>query len=127
MTQLRNATAALVDCTISNNATWSDAFMFGVVGDTSWDFVGQNFKLEVKASHNDTTPLATFTSAGGTIVVDDLVQRVLHMNVPDTTIQTSLPVGQYVYDLIMFDGSSPAIRVQLMTGHLFIQQGVTED
>jgi len=127
MTQLRGATAALVDIVIPNNATWSDAFQFGVVGDTSWDFTGQSFKLEIKASHNDTTPLATFTSAGGTIVVDDLVQRVLHMNVPDTTIDTDLPVGQYVYDLIMFDGSSPAIRVQLMTGHVFVRQGVTED
>lgn len=127
MAQLRGATAALVDITIPNNATWSDAFMFGVVGDTSWDLTGQAFKLEVKASHNDITPLATFTSAGGTIVVDDLVQRVIHMNVPDTTIVTDLPVGQYVYDLIMFDGSSPAIRVQLMTGHIFVRQGVTED
>lgn len=127
MTQLRGATAALVDIVIPNNATWSDAWQFGTVGDTSWDLTGQSFKLEVKASHNDTTPLATFTSAGGTIVVDDLTQRVIHMNVPDTTITTDLPVGCYVYDLIMFDGSSPAIRVQLMTGHITVKQGVTED
>jgi hypothetical protein len=127
MTQLRNATAALVDVVIANNATWNDAFQFGIVGDTSWDLTGQSFKMELKASHNDTTPLVTFTSAGGTIVIDDLVQRVIHMNVPDTTIQASLPVGQYVYDLIMFDGSSPAIRVQLMTGHAYVRQGVTED
>lgn len=127
MTQLRGATAALVDITIPNNATWSDAWQFGTVGDTSWDLTGQAFKLEVKASRNDLTPLATFTSAGGDIVVDDLVQRVIHMNVPDATITADLPVGQYVYDLIMFDGSSPALRVQLMTGHIFVRQGVTED
>jgi hypothetical protein len=101
--------------------------MFGVVGDTSWDFTGQAFKLEVKASRNDTTPLATFTSAGGDIVVDDLTQRVLHMNVPDATIVADLPVGEYVYDLIMFDASTPPIRVQLMLGRIFVRQGVTED
>jgi hypothetical protein len=127
MSQLRGATAALVDVTVANNATWNDAWQFGNVGDTSWDLTGQAFKLEVKASRNDLTPLATFTSSGGTIVVDDIVQRVIHMNVPDATIQADLPVGCYVYDLIMFDGSTPSIRVQLMTGHLEVKQGVTQD
>ena len=127
MAQLRGATAALVNVVVANNATWSDAWQFGKVGDTSWDLTGQNFKLEVKASRDDVTPLATYTSGAGEIIVDDVTQRVIHMNVPDTTIQSDLPVADYVYDLIMYDGSTPPLRVQLMTGCLSVKQGVTQD
>jgi len=120
-------TAAQVDLFETNNATMQDALQFGVVGDTSWSFTGMTFKMEVKASRNDVTPLVTWTSAAGQIVVSDAVQRILQFNIPDSAITAALPVGQYVYDLIMLDGSVPPIRSQLMFGHLFIEQGITED
>lgn len=119
-------TASVVNITTGDNQTLADAFQFGTVGDTSWSFTGQSFKMDIKASRDDTTPLLELTSAGGTIVIDDVVQRVLHLNVPDTTIQADLPCGEYVYDLIMFDGSVPPIRVPLMQGKLFVKRGVTE-
>jgi hypothetical protein len=120
-------TAAVVDIYISDNATMQDAFQFGTVGDTSWSFTGMSFKMEVKASRDDTTPLVTWTSGGGQIAVDDVVQRVLHLNVPDTVVQASLPPAEYVYDFLMIDGSTPPIRTQLMQGRLFVSRGVTED
>ena len=120
-------TAARVDIEIANNATFQDAFMFGTAGDTSWSFSGQTFKMDIKANKYDVTPIITFTSAGGTIVVDDVVQRILHFNVPDATILASLPVAEYQYDLIMIDGSTPAIRVPLMSGEIKVRQGVTEN
>lgn len=123
---MRILTAAVVNMVTQDNATFQDALQFGVLGDTSWSFVGMTFEMSVKASRDDVTPLVTFTSAAGQIVVDSVVTRVLHFNVPDTTIQADLPAATYVYDFIMLDGSSPAIRTPLMQGKLEVTRGVTE-
>lgn len=120
-------TAAVVHIFALNNATLQDAFQFGTVGDTSWNLVGQNFKMEVKASRDDVAALLTLATADGSIVVDDTTQRVIHLNLNDTALQAALPVGEYVYDLVMFDGGSPPIRTVLMQGHFSLSQGVTED
>lgn len=121
-------TSAWVDLSVANNGTWQDAFQFGTAGDTSWSFTGEAFIMEVKASRNDVAdPLFTLSTALGSIVVDDAVLRVLHFNVPDATLQAALPVGEYVYDLVMFDTSVPPVRTPLMQGRVFIKQGVTED
>lgn len=120
-------TAACVDISQLDNATFQDAFQFGVTGDTSWSFTDMTFKMEVKASRDDVAPLVTWTSGGGQIVVDNAVTRVLHFNVPDTVIQASLPPATYEYDLVMLDGSTPAIRTVLMQGKFIVSHGVTED
>ena len=119
-------TPAVVNMTVWNNATWQDAFRFGTEGDTTWSFTGQNFILEVKGNSADTAALLTLTSADGEIVVDDAVERVLHLNVDDEAIRAALHVGEYVYDLIMFDTTVPeAIRVPLMRGRVFVKQGIS--
>ena len=118
-------TVAIVNITALNTATLQEAFQFDPTG--TWTFTGQSFHMEVKASRDDVaTPLASWTSAGGTIVVDDAINRVLHLNVSEAALQAALPVGEYVYDLVMFDTSVPPIRVPLMQGNLCITQGVTE-
>lgn len=117
-------TSACVDIAIQDNATWEDAFQFGTVGDTTWSFTGQTFRLDIKASRDDASPLLSLTSGSGAIVVDDVVQRVLHMNVPEATITPTLPVATYQYELMMIDGSTPAIRVPLMHGELTVTHGV---
>jgi hypothetical protein len=117
-------TAARVDMTIANNATFEDAFIFDQ-GATGWSFTGMTFKMEIKANKYDTTPILTWTSGGGQIIVDDVIQRILHFNVSDTVIQASLPVAEYQYDLIMLDGSTPVVRVSLMSGEIKVRQGVT--
>lgn len=119
-------TCAIVDITVLNTGTWLDAFQFGTPGDTSWSLVGQNFHLEVKASRDDAAALLSLTTGAGTIVVDDVVQRVIHLNVPMTAIQAALPVGIYVYDLVMYDGATPPVRIPLMQGEIEVKQGVTE-
>lgn len=118
-------TAAIVDIVAANTVTLQEAFQFGLTTDI-WTFTGQSFKMEVKASRDDAVGLVAWTSLGGTIVVDDAVNRVLHLNVSEAAIQAALPVGEYVYDLVMFDGSAPPIRSLLMQGKLFVTQGVTE-
>lgn len=121
------ATAARVNLSVANNGTWQDAFQIGVVGDTTWDLNGQSFIMEVKASVDDVAPLLTISTALGSIVVDDVVKRIIHLNVPEADIVAALPVGEYVYDLVMFDGSTPPIRVPLMFGRVEVGQGVTRD
>lgn len=111
---------------VANNATWEDAFQFGVLGDTTWSFTGQSFHMDVKANRNDTAALFTLTTANGRIVTDDAIARVLHLLVDMTTLQAALKVGEYHYDLVMVDGSSPAVRVPLMNGEVKIEQGVTQ-
>ena len=121
-------TSAKVNIEIVNNATWEDAFMFGTEGDTTWSFTDQSFIMELKADRDDITPLFTLSTDNGRIVVDDVVQRILHFNVPFTDIQAALPPRtEYQYDLIMYDTSVPPIRVALMHGEVKVKQGVTED
>lgn len=121
-------TAARVDMVISNNATWEDAFKFGVDGDTSWSFTGQSFVMDVKGTRDDPTALLSLSSGDNTIVVDDPVNRVLHFNVDDSLIAPALAVTvdcePYVYDLVMVDGSDNS-RVVLMSGKVYVEQGIT--
>jgi hypothetical protein len=119
-------TAAVIDLHVSNNATLQEAFQFGTPGDTSWSLVGQNFKMEIKANRDDVSPLLTLVSPTS-IVVDDVVQRVIHLNLDMVSVKAALPVGEYVYDLVMYDNNVPAIRTQLVEGRFCLEQGVTED
>lgn len=120
-------TASFVNIFASDNVTLQDAFQFDDATDTSWSFTGQSFKLEVKASRDDVSPLLTLSSGAGSIVVDDVTLRVLHLNLDYVALQAALPVGEYVYDLIMFDASPTPIRVLLMQGRFILRHGVTEN
>lgn len=118
-------TCARVDLLIFDNVTFEDAFQFGTTGDTSWSFTGQNFRMDIKGSPDDAAALLSITSGAGEIVVDDAVQRILHFNVPEATLTAALTPGDYVYDLIMYDGSTPAVRVGLMRGSICVAHGIS--
>jgi len=127
-----SVTRADVDITVQNNVTWNDAFQFDPPDtyDTddvppAWNFTGQNFRLDIKGNPEDATDLLSITSGAGQIVVDDAINRILHMNVPETTLSAALVPGRYFYDLIMYDGSSPAIRQVLMGGRFNYSIGIT--
>ena len=117
-------TRARVDLVIQNNATWLDAFQFGTVGDLTWNFTGQNFRLDVKGNRDQTATLLSLTTGAGTIVVDDVTQRILHLNVPEASITSVLLPGEYIYELVMYDNSTPVVRVPLMGGELRVEQGI---
>jgi hypothetical protein len=117
-----SSTSAHVDLRIDNNGTWMDAFQFGEPDDTTWTLTGQTFALDVQLSPYGVS-LLSLTTANGRILVDDVVQRVIHFNVAPDVIQASLKPGEYVYDLVMINGSD--IRVPLMHGTLCVGQGVT--
>ncbi len=119
-------TAAIVNMTVYNNATWQDAFRFGIEGDTSWDFVGQKFIMEIKGNRNDAAALLQLKSDDSEIIVDDTVERILHLNVDDEAIRAALKVGEYVYDFVMYDTTVPeAIRTVLMRGKVCVTQGIS--
>jgi hypothetical protein len=118
-----SVTAAHVNLRIANNGTWMDAFQFGYPDDTTWTLTGQTFELDVQLNRFDLTPLLHISTTDNTIIIDDVLQRVIHFNVTPAVIQTSLSPGIYVYDLVMIDGSNQ--RVPLMYGTLEVVQGVT--
>ena len=118
-----SVTSARVDLRIDDNGTWQDAFQFGTPGDTSWNFDGMKFELDVKLNPYDTVPKISLSTDNGRIVTDDSSQRVLHFNVTPTDIQAALSPGAYVYDLVMVDASDT--RVPLMHGHVMVGRGVT--
>jgi hypothetical protein len=116
-------TAAWVNIYISDNATFQDAFQF--VAPAGFSIAGMSFEMSVKASRDDVTPLVTFTSAAGQIVITP-IGDVINFNVPDSTIVADTPPGVYDYDLVMFDASSPPIRTLMMQGKFIVTHGVTE-
>jgi len=122
---MSDVTCAVVEIEVANNATFLDAWQFGDADDFTWDLVGQNFKLEVKASRDDVSALLSLSSVDGTLVVDDTTARIIHANLDDNDLRAALPVGEYVYDLIMYDGSAPPVRIRLMRGKFKVRQGVT--
>lgn len=139
-------TSAHVDIVTSNNATFNDAFQFDpppwwltTTGATAppgatyptWGLSGQNFRMDVKGWRGQTGPYVSFNSTGSTgvtgsqIQINDSVNRVIQFNVPEGVIQNALLPGKYLYDLIMYDQSSPPIRVQLMHGEFKVTDGIT--
>jgi len=121
----QSATSAEVNIVIGNGTTWQDAFQFGQPGDFTWQ-LNPNWEMEIKLDRYQLTPLLNPSTANGQIVIDDINQRVIHMNVSPSTIQAALQPGMYVFDLIMFDNSTPAVRTVLMHGSLRVVQGVSQ-
>lgn len=118
-----SVTSAHVDLTLDNNTTWSDAFQYGDLDDTTWTLNGCSFTMDVQIAYYDVAPRLSLASSAGTIVTDDSVQRVIHLNVPAAAIQASLMPGVYVYDLVMTDAMGT--RTALMHGYVEVSQGVT--
>lgn len=119
--------SAHVKIVTAKNATFNEAYQFdppvdGVTPPT-WTLYA-NLRMDVKGYLDQAAALVSFTSPGQ-IVIDDAVQRVIHFNVAETVIQAALVPGRYVYDLIMFDNSTPAVRVPLMHGEFVVTDGVT--
>ncbi len=123
--------SAFVDLVTQRNASFTDAFQFdpppnGVTGATgpAWTLY-PNMRLDIKGNLEQSTFLLSLTTAAGEIVIDDMVQRIIHFNVPESTIAAALLPGRYVYDLIMYDFSVPPIRIPLMHGEFVVSLGVT--
>lgn len=125
---------ARVDIVQSTNTWWEDSFQFGDVSDTSWNFSGKTFQLQIKAKPGVSGAILLDCNSGnGRIVVDDAAVRVLHMFVDDVTLRNALTPGggggddgAYSYDLVMtITGTGE--RSPLMYGSFILVDGVTGD
>ncbi len=113
-----------VDMLIDDNLWWTDAFQFGDPTDFTWDFIGTSFYLSIKKHDDDLMPVLALTSNAGQIVVEDTVNRILSMLVPDATIKASLSEGKYVYDLLMVTNATGQTD-GLMYGEIHVAHGIT--
>lgn len=122
-----SVTSARVDIDMQTNATWTDAFQFGTLGDYSWSFTGQNFRLDLKQNkYTQAVALLSLTSGAGQIQVQSAALRILNMDVPEATFAAAgIIPGKYDYDLVMYDSSMPPVRVPLMHGKFKMSQGVS--
>ena len=119
-------TAARIDIVTPDNTTWTDAFQFGIAGDTSWSFTSQSFRLDIKGNKNtQTAALLSLTSGAGQIVSLDAINRILQMNVPEATLTGALVPGEYQYDLIMISSDPTPVRIALMYGQFKLVHGVS--
>jgi len=125
MYMVSSPTSAHVDIVTQTNVTWEDAYQFGVPGDLTWNFTNQAFRLDVKGNKEQAGPLLSIASNAGQIVIDDPINRILHMNVSEALLTASLIPGEYLYDLIMYSGDNPPIRVALMHGKFTVKEGIT--
>lgn len=126
--------SAFVNIVTQNNETFSDAFQFdppsgctGCTGATgpSWSLSNQNFRMDIKGNRQQPAALLSITSAAGQIIVDDVVNRIVHFNVPETVLLAALVPGEYVYDFVMYSNDNPPIRLVLMHGGFKFGLGVT--
>jgi hypothetical protein len=115
----------IVDFEIKNNVWWTDILQLGCSDDTSWDINNKSFHMALKVKDTDTTVVLLLSTADSTIVVDDPVQRIIHVNVTDTAIRAALTAGSsYVYDLVMIDDITSE-RNPICQGSVAVLQGVT--
>lgn len=145
-------TSARVDISTVNNATWEDAFQFDPTGPTgsqpqfwppgitgpAWTLTNQNFIVSIKGNLLQTANLIQIDTGRfpncNLIVVDDVNSRILHMNVPDVVLNgttgatgatgAGLIPGNYIWDFVMYDNSSPPIKIALMHGRFQYVDGV---
>ena len=112
-------------------------FPIGTTG-PNWTLTGMNFRLDIKGNVEQAAPLLSINSQpvnSTLIVTDDAINRVIHFNVPEAVLTGAtgatgatgigLLPGRYVYDFIMYDGSSPPVRTQLMHGEFKVTDGIT--
>lgn len=112
--------------------SWNFSGATGTIGCTgpfsNWNFDGANFRLDIKTSIRATGAAITFTgtqgNANGQIVVQDPINRILQMNVPESVWTNVLVPGEYVYELMMYDNSSPPVRTPLMHGKFTLVHGI---
>jgi hypothetical protein len=109
----------------------------------AWTLTGQNFRFSIKSNWLQPKPLIEVDSGVGpnqtVIVIQDVNSRIISTSVPDVALFGSaypggitgytgvtgpgLIPGRYCYDLVMYDGSTPPVKIGLMHGIFELQVG----
>ena len=101
--------------------TLNYAFVYKVDGVTQ-PFTGASAIMQVRSGPDSSTVVATFTTADGSIVLNETVGRIrIHMSATNTAL---LPVGEYVYDLNVTESDGTVTK--LLRGAFVVLDPVTE-
>jgi hypothetical protein len=104
--------------TIRDNADFQQPLVFTDETGAAYDFTGDTFRMDVKASADDAEPAASLTTANSGILSTDLADGTITLSVGDFAIDP----GTYLFDLIRITGSA---REMLAYGTLIVEQGIT--
>lgn len=118
------------DFDLYDNDDWVDPFQLGDVNDT-WSIAGMKLVAHAKVDATDATPVATFSTDAGTLLIVDAAARKWRFNVAAAAVKGELPVvnsdggNSYVYDVLLMSGDESS-RSRVMFGKIKRFQGVTE-
>lgn len=116
-------TSAYYRFIVGKGSYFSEVMQFDDPDNTSWTLSGMTFRMEIKRSYEDDTPLIILQSADDKITIVDAVQRIIKFAVSNTDLQGALKVGTYFYDLIMIDAGGT--RTEMMHGEFVFANSIT--
>lgn len=120
------ATIAVVNMTLGDNESLLYSFQLGATSDVSWSLAHKDLYADFKGDAADLVALIQTSTVNSRIVIHDEALRVFSWHVPQAVIEDNLPVGSYVYDLLMVDQTT-GDKQRLMTGKLKIVEGPTKE
>lgn len=122
---------ASVNYNLYLGATFSESATLKDSNDVAIDLTGYSAKMHVRRERDDATPLYTFTTADGTIVLGGVAGTVdLRLNADETSNDDLIdPDGEmWVYDLLLVnDNVTPAVVDRTLQGVVFAHPGVTQN
>lgn len=112
-------TAATVDLTIEQGATWVYQLTLLTTAGAAFDVTGYTIRMHIREDIRDTTPLETLTTTDGEIVI---ATNVVTLSL-SATATAALAFHQAVYDIEM--QSAAGVVTRLMKGTVTISKEVT--
>jgi hypothetical protein len=104
--------------TIRDNADYQQPLKFTDETGAAYDFTGDTFRMDIKASAGDENAAASLTTANDGILSTVLDDGTITLSIGDFAIDP----GTYLFDLIRLTGS---VRETLAYGTLEVVKGVT--
>lgn len=104
--------------TIRDNADYQQPLRFTDETGAAYDFTGDTFRMDIKASAGDASAVASLTTANSGILSTDLDDGTITLSVATFALEP----GTYLFDLIRITG---AARDMLAYGTLVVEQGIT--
>src|SRR2546423_4634708 len=84
---------------VFHDADFDDAAYMPLDGTRPRDLTGKSLELVILPVYDHPTPLRVLSSTGSEIVIDKPLVGGFRFNLPQATLQASLPVGEWVHFL----------------------------
>jgi hypothetical protein len=112
-------TAANVDLTIEQGATWVYQLTLKTTAGAAYDVTGYTIRMHIREDIRDTTPLETLTTTDGEISIST---NVVTLSL-SATATAALSFHEAVYDIEMQSGAGVVTRI--MEGRVILDKEVT--